>query len=160
MSHGRAFSLTLTLACYFLSTGQNVAQDLHPALNNPDKFAWGLFVAINHPADLNAERGTPDKNKKLGDPGVTVWETWKLARTEVFLPNACKPSDWKAAPPAPLAVAALAPRFASPRASALQAKIFDPPKFSEDAARTVGSSVERSNLEPANLALARTFCSG
>ena len=81
----------------------------------------------------------------------------EACQTEVFLPNACKPLDWKAAPPAPLAVAALAPRFASQRASALQAKIFDPPKFSEDAARTVGTSVERTNLEPANLALARTF---
>jgi len=126
-------------------------------VNNPDKFAWGLFVAINHPADLTAERGTPDKNKKLGDVGTTVWETWKLARTEVFLPNACKPAEWKITPPATPNVAALAPRFASTRASAQQPKIFDPPKFSEDAAQTVGASVERSSFEPANLARARAF---
>lgn len=132
-------------------------QDLHPAMNNPDKFAWGLFVEINHPADLAAERGTPDKTRKLGDAGVTVWETWKLARTEVFLPNACKPADWKQLPAAPRNVAALPVRLASARASVQQAKIFDPPKFSEDAARLAGTSVERTNLEPANLMRARAF---
>lgn len=145
------------LASLLVSINENAAQDLHPALNNPDKFAWDLFIAINHPADLNAERGTPDKTKKLGAPGVTVWETWKLARTEVFLPNACRPSDWKATPPTPMNVAALAPRFASSRADTQRPKVFDPPKFSEDAAQLAGVSVERSSFESANLALARVF---
>lgn len=157
MSLRRVFGFVPMFTCCFLAVGEIAAQDLHPAMNNPDKFAWGLFVAINHPADLGSERGTPDKNKRLGDPGVTVWETWKLARTEVFLPNACKPSDWKITPPAALNVAALATRFTSIRATTQQPKVFDPPKFSEDAARTVGASVERSSFEPANLARARVF---
>ena len=157
MSQRCVFGLLPIFICYFLAVSESAAQDSHPAVNNPDKFAWGLFVAINHPADLTAERGTPDKNKKLGDAGTTVWETWKLARTEVFLPNACKPAVWKMTPPAAPNVAALAARFASTRANAQQPKIFDPPKFSEDAAQTVGASVERSSFEPANLARARAF---
>jgi hypothetical protein len=158
MASHRTFAFAASFVCIALAAGgESTAQDLHPAVNNPDKFAWGLFVAINHPADLSAERGTPDKAKKLGDPGITVWETWKLARTEVYLPNACKPAGWTTAAPAVQNVAALATRFASPRASAQQPKIFDPPKFSEDAARTLGVSVERSSFEPANLSLARVF---
>jgi hypothetical protein len=44
-------------------TPSPVAQnDSNPAINNPDKFAWELFVALNRPAG----NGTRD----------TVWETW------------------------------------------------------------------------------------
>lgn len=141
-----------------LTSAGATAQDLHPALNNPAKFAWTLFVAINHPADLNAERGTPDKSKKLGDPGPTVWETWKLARTEVYLENGCRPSEWGNATIAlPRNITAVAPRFASLRAAPAQLKVFDPPKFSEDIARLQGTSVEGPPLEPANLSVARAF---
>ncbi|MGD9922979.1 MAG: hypothetical protein AB7V13_16295 [Pseudorhodoplanes sp.] len=157
MSIRRYLSATPLLMCSVLMTGEGATQDLHPAMNHPDKFAWGLFFALNHPADLKADRGTPDGKKKLGDPGITVWETWKLARTEVFLPNACKPAGWKAPPAAPARVAALARGLESARASVDQRKVFDPPKFSEDAARTIGASVERNSFEPANLALARAF---
>jgi len=74
--------------------------DLYPTLNvqealhEPDKHAWALFVAVSHPADLKAPRGTPDKTKKLGDPGKVVWETWKLARTEVFKDDGSDPGVW------------------------------------------------------------------
>jgi len=153
----RLFGLIPISFGQLLHVSESGAQDLHLALNNPDKFAWNLFVAINHPADLRAERGTPDNSKKLGDPGITVWETWKLARTEVYLPNACKPSEWKTTPPIASNVTPLAARLASARANTQQPKIFDPPKFSEDAAQTIGISVERNSFEPANLARARAF---
>lgn len=76
-------------------------QDVNPTINAPDKFAWDLFIKLNHPADLTKGRGIPDNTKKIGSPGLVVWETWKLARTEVFLPDGAKPSPWDA--PAPLA---------------------------------------------------------
>ncbi|MGH0343932.1 hypothetical protein NKY44_08925 [Sinorhizobium meliloti] len=66
------------------------------AMNEPHKHAWNLFLAVNHPADLSQVRGTADSTKKIGDPGIVVWETWKLARTEVFLDPATKPEPWEA----------------------------------------------------------------
>jgi hypothetical protein len=136
--------------CFGLAINDVSSQELHPALNNPDKFAWDLFIAINHPADLNAERGTPDRSKKLGDPGPTVWETWKLARTEIYLPNACKPAAWTSPSAALANVTPLAARFRGPPANTQHFKVFDPPKFSEDIAQTLGTSVNRTNFEPAN----------
>jgi hypothetical protein len=90
----------------------------NPAVNTPDKFAWDLFIQINHPADKSAGRGVPDTKKKIGDPGEVVWETWKLARTEVFLPGGEKPGPWDAV--APLA---LSPRqrFEPSKAKVLRA---------------------------------------
>jgi hypothetical protein len=67
-------------------------------IHSPDRFAWKLFLDINRPA-LAGKRGEADPAKKIGDPGKTVWETWKLARTEVFLPNGEKPQGWDAAEP-------------------------------------------------------------
>lgn len=146
----------LTLCAGLLATSA-VAQDLHPALNNPDKFAWNLFLALNHPADLNAERGTPDRSKRLGEPGPTVWETWKLARTEVYLPNACKPSDWSSPAPRIANVSMVAARFAALPANPLLFKVFDPPKFSDDIAQKLGASTDQSNFEPADLSIAKVF---
>lgn len=66
------------------------------AMNNPHKHAWDLFMALNHPAkDPKVERGVPDETKKLGDPGLTVWETWKHAGREVFLKDGSKPAPWE-----------------------------------------------------------------
>lgn len=66
------------------------------ALDNPGKHAWDLFIALNHPAvDEAVERGKPDCSLPLGQPGKTaVWETWRNARTEVFLENGSEPLDW------------------------------------------------------------------
>jgi hypothetical protein len=68
--------------------------NVQEALHEPDKHAWALFMAVSHPADLKAARGTPDKSKKLGDTGRVVWETWKLARTEVFKDDGSDPGGW------------------------------------------------------------------
>lgn len=66
------------------------------AMDAPNKHAWDLFLLLNHPAADPAQgRGRPDLTKKMGAPGtMTVWETWRLARTEVFLPNDKRPPDW------------------------------------------------------------------
>ena len=68
-----------------------------------DNYSWRLFVALNWPAAQN-ERGTPDKNKSVGDLTVTtagqeaplprVWETWKSV-DEVFLPGGREPLAWE-----------------------------------------------------------------
>lgn len=68
--------------------------DLKNALHDPDRHAWNLFAQLNHPADLKDQRGIPDEQKKLGEPGRVVWETWKLARTEVFLTDGRDPGGW------------------------------------------------------------------
>jgi hypothetical protein len=128
----------------------------NPVVNEPDTFAWELFVKLNHPADLAAERGTPDATKRLGDPGLTVWETWKLARTEVFLGNGCKPPDWNAPPPAPEAVA-VAPDLLRNIGEPKALKFFDPPKFAEDIANARGMEVDTSPLAQPKLDLARAL---
>tara|TARA_R110000850_G_scaffold79512_1_gene171426 strand:- start:2095 stop:3336 length:1242 start_codon:yes stop_codon:yes gene_type:complete len=63
------------------------------AVQNPDKFAWDLFIELNHPA-LAGQRGVADSKRKLGDSGETVWETWANAGTEVFQNDGCKPPAW------------------------------------------------------------------
>src|SRR5271157_2371476 len=43
-----------------------------------DNFAWRAFIALNWPSKLEAtERGVPDREQSLGDPGKRVWETFK-----------------------------------------------------------------------------------
>jgi hypothetical protein len=66
------------------------------ALDAPEKHAWDLFLAAVHPAkDPKLARGEPDCAKSLGAPGTTsVWETWRLARTEVFLEDGAEPPAW------------------------------------------------------------------
>lgn len=55
--------------------------DKFPELDN---FAWRAFVALNWPSLTDsAQRGVPDRAKKLGDSGPRVWETFK-ARYELF----------------------------------------------------------------------------
>src|SRR5271169_968075 len=49
-----------------------------------DNFAWRAFIALNWPSLIDpAHRGVPDRARKLGDPGVRVWESFK-ARYELF----------------------------------------------------------------------------
>jgi hypothetical protein len=104
--------------------------DVAAAIGDSDAHAWQLFLALNRPADLGKPRGTPDSQKKIGDPGKVVWETWKLARTEVFKEDGSDPGDWNTAvnglvklvdpPKASIVMGNLAPR--SPKARIL----FDP----------------------------------
>lgn len=95
-------TLSLTFICItgvligITTDAYGQANDPNPAVNNPDKFAWDLFVEVNRPA-LEGERGVPDPDKKHGDPGLRVWETWKITTTpgnEVFLKNGKRPEEW------------------------------------------------------------------
>jgi hypothetical protein len=99
----RGYSLSFVLAL-LLTTASFVASralatdpvDSNPAMNNPDKAVWDLFVELNRPA-LEGKRGVPDPNKKHGDPGPRVWETWKQTSTpgnEVFLEKGANPGKW------------------------------------------------------------------
>lgn len=66
------------------------------AFSFPNRHAWNLFIMLNHPA-LESEyvRGEPDCNKPFGAPNSTsMWETWRLARTEVFLEDGSEPPAW------------------------------------------------------------------
>jgi hypothetical protein len=72
--------------------------DVADGVGNPfprfDDFSWRAFIALNWPALTGAaNRGQPDRNKRFGDPGPRVWETWK-ARFEVFAPGASQPAPW------------------------------------------------------------------
>jgi len=91
--------------------------DTNPTVNNPDKFAWDLFVELNRPA-LPGKRGVPDPSKKPGDPGARVWETWKISTpigSEIFLDGGRRPANWEQ-PQALLA-------------SGMPRKSLSPPKF-------------------------------
>lgn len=68
-------------------------QDSALAINEPDKYAWRLFVALNWPAD--PAKCEADKAKKLGDNGKTTWESWRSKR-DTFLPKAKAPDAWTA----------------------------------------------------------------
>lgn len=108
--------------------------DSNPAMNNPDLFAWSLFVQLNHPADERAGRGIPDKTKQIGDASIcrypngthgscrVVWETWKNARNEIFLPNGADPGAWDA-PETSKLVKRMSDRFDMPKAKVI--KILD-----------------------------------
>lgn len=67
------------------------------ALDNPSRHAWNLFLNLMHPArDIKEARGELDCTKPIGAPGTTsVWETWRLARTEVFLDDGREPPPWE-----------------------------------------------------------------
>ena len=66
--------------------------DTNAALNHSDHYAWRLFADLNHPADL--ANCKPDREKVLGDDGLTLWEVWQ-SREETFLAGAEKPPSWK-----------------------------------------------------------------
>ncbi len=70
-------------------------QDSTMAINNPDLYAWRLFVALNWPADL--ENRKADSSREFGENATTVWESWKFssgANDEVFLSNGADPGPW------------------------------------------------------------------
>jgi hypothetical protein len=75
-------------------------EDACLARENPDEYAWQLFLFLNRQAQ-SGSAGAPDLMKKFGelDPNApVVWETWALAsrddKSEVFLPNGAKPVEW------------------------------------------------------------------
>ena len=66
------------------------------ALHFPSRHAWNLFMLLQHPARSEGfVRGEPNCSVPLGAPGETsVWETWRLASHEVFLPDGSEPPEW------------------------------------------------------------------
>ena len=64
----------------------NASQDLF------DQYSWQLFIAMNWPAQAR-QRGDPDCSKQPGDPGYTVWQTYKTVE-ETFLPLGADPGPW------------------------------------------------------------------
>ncbi|MCA0002173.1 MULTISPECIES: hypothetical protein [Mesorhizobium] len=67
------------------------------AMDNPSKHAWDLFATLVQPAVATdpKSRGVPDCSRRPGAPGTTsVWETWKLADSEVFKDDGSYPADW------------------------------------------------------------------
>ncbi|UPJ77070.1 hypothetical protein [Bradyrhizobium sp. 187] len=66
-------------------------------MDNPSKHAWDLFATLVQPAVATdgKSRGIPDCTRRPGEAGTTaVWETWKLADSEVFKEDGSFPSDW------------------------------------------------------------------
>jgi hypothetical protein len=57
------------------------ARDPNPAMNQPDKYAWQVFIRLNRPA----AEGKPD----------SIWETW-ISDDDIFPknPDAEKPPQW------------------------------------------------------------------
>ena len=66
------------------------------ALNFPSRHAWNVFTYLNHPVSKSEySRGEPDCEVAFGSPGHTsLWETWRLAPTEVFLEDGSEPPEW------------------------------------------------------------------
>jgi len=133
---GKKLTASLLAAglCWTSTTSLSNAQtasDPSPPTSNPDKFAWELFIEINKPA-LAGRRGVPDPNRKIGDPGLRVWETWKITSqigNEVFL------NEGKCGPPWDnLRIESVT---AKPR------KLLSPPKFTFTRADLAGVSKQR-----------------
>lgn len=114
----RARCLAVALACagiaLILSPNLATADDVEPKVapdrigdvpaTRPDpfpafsNFGWRAFIALNWPALTGAaDRGRPDRSKRLSDSGPRVWETFK-SRYELFQRDrdgrALIPSEW------------------------------------------------------------------
>lgn len=83
-------ALGLGIAGAPASKSQTLGEGSNPAMaiNDPDRYAWQLFL------DLNTDAGTGD--------GRVVWETWKNFGNgaDVFLPDGSAPPPWPANEPA------------------------------------------------------------
>jgi len=55
------------------------------------------------------ERGAPDQEKRIGDAGPRVWETWKETH-EVYLPDSSEPLEWNAPQPLPAGLKGIKPQ--------------------------------------------------
>jgi len=86
------------------ASGQTAPRGPEPSTNPPqdiplpvsrdeaDEFAWKLFVAMNWP-EMPGQRGMPDESKRIGDPGITVWRSFKTSE-EVFRSDGGDPGPW------------------------------------------------------------------
>lgn len=70
-------------------------RDTVAAINNPDLYAWRLFVALNWPANVSQRQADP--NRAFGEAATSVWESWKLSsgpNDQVFLTDGVDPGEW------------------------------------------------------------------
>ncbi|WP_157783770.1 hypothetical protein [Bradyrhizobium liaoningense] len=91
---GVTFAEVISCAAQEVPNYCQVSPNRFDAAEWPSKHAWNLFVQLNHPAiDKRKRRGVADCTKAIGTPGTTaIWETWRNAATEVFLP--VEPPEW------------------------------------------------------------------
>ena len=77
---GAGASPTVTVSSDFPADipGGAAAADLTTAA----QFAWQEFIALNWPA-AGSPRDTPDTSKRFGQPGTTVWETFR-GKVEIY----------------------------------------------------------------------------
>lgn len=68
-----------------------ISLDSNYVLENPDRYAWDLFRAINWPADTT--NLIADTSLQLGDSGWVVWQTWKTG-PEVYKYDGTAPKAW------------------------------------------------------------------
>jgi len=91
----RVAILVLALLSVEYSWAQVPAPVRTEAMDAPSKHAWDIFVALSWPAldpAKTGQRGVADTSKPFGAPGTqTVWETWRQATPEVFLPTGQQP---------------------------------------------------------------------
>ena len=68
----------LQLSCYLPADMQRpgLPPDFNVMQRSADVFSWQEFMALNWPAQTG-ERGEPDPNKKISDPGPRVWKHGK-----------------------------------------------------------------------------------
>jgi hypothetical protein len=61
----RTLGVSIAISYGFTTVNAQTPADPNPAMNNPDKFAWDLFIERNRPA-LTAKWGIPDpiKNRR------------------------------------------------------------------------------------------------
>ncbi|WP_065187536.1 hypothetical protein [Shewanella woodyi] len=69
-------------------------QDTKMAMNNPDLYAWRLFIAMNWPG--NRDNCRADQDKEFGEQGYSTWQLWREVE-QTFLPNAQEPKSWREA---------------------------------------------------------------
>jgi len=62
-------------------------------LAHPARAAWQYFAFVNWP-ELAGHRGVPDPQRVIGDPGPTVWESYKNI-SEVFVKDGARPVPWE-----------------------------------------------------------------
>ncbi len=97
MSPGHLFAIVLAIlltAPFDAARAQELwkePQDSAEASNNPDRYAWRLFVALNWPADVKEKKADTSKNFGDAKSGPVVWETRRSANNNA--PDTAYPMD-------------------------------------------------------------------
>ena len=66
------------------------------AMSDPVAYAWLLFLYTNWPASGKV-RSQPDPNRKFGDPGPVIWQTWKTSQ-DLYVTKGQTPLPWNQGP--------------------------------------------------------------